>query len=543
VRRVAAAGAIALLAACVVATPAAGEFDPARASVESAAVAALFPDPRVDYPTPGFRAARTDFTSHAELLAYVEALQRDTGGFALRRIGRSQRGEPIPLLVFTRRSAGGSAHRPTVLIVAQQHGNEPAGSEAALVIATRLARGDLRGLLDRIDVLVVPHANPDGAEAFVRDTASHVDMNRDHLLLRTPEARAIARIAREYRPDVVVDAHEFTVMDRWVAKFGGVMRYDALIQFATVGNLPRVIAEASERPFRAAVESALATDGLLPHWYFTTEAGSTDRTVSMGGVQPDTWRNIGGLRNAISVLLETRGVGIGRAHFRRRVRTHELTMEALLRAAAADPGALLRATRMADDHVRASACSGDYVIAAESARTTETLLFADPVTGADRPIEVPWRNALDLQVLRARPRACGYVLDASAIDAARGLRALGVVVERIAAPAPMMVERFRVRSAETGRRSDGRGAIDDPEGVVRIDVAVERGRADVPAGAFYVSLAQPLGNLAAAALEPDSQSSFAASRRIAMTPEPAVMRVMAVPGAVRYLWDDDVESR
>jgi predicted deacylase len=43
--------------------------------------------------------------------------------------------------------------KPTVLIVAQQHGNEPAGSEAALVIAARLAAGDLKPLLDRINVL------------------------------------------------------------------------------------------------------------------------------------------------------------------------------------------------------------------------------------------------------------------------------------------------------------------------------------------------------------------------------------------------------
>jgi len=38
-------------------------------------------------------------------------------------------------------------------------------------------------LLDRINVLIVPRANPDGGEAFVRDTAVRIDMNRDHLLL------------------------------------------------------------------------------------------------------------------------------------------------------------------------------------------------------------------------------------------------------------------------------------------------------------------------------------------------------------------------
>ena len=93
--------------------------------------------------------------------------------------------------------------KPTVLIVAQQHGNEPAGGEAALVVAARLATGDLKLLLDRINVLVLPRANPDGAEAFVRDTSMHIDMNRDHLLLRTNEARTIALVAREYQRDVV----------------------------------------------------------------------------------------------------------------------------------------------------------------------------------------------------------------------------------------------------------------------------------------------------------------------------------------------------
>ena len=52
----------------------------------------------------------------------------------------------------------------------------------------------------------VARANPDGAEAFLRDTSVRIDMNRDHLLLRTGEARAIALVAREYQPDVVIDA-------------------------------------------------------------------------------------------------------------------------------------------------------------------------------------------------------------------------------------------------------------------------------------------------------------------------------------------------
>ena len=435
------------LVALTLAGAAVARFDPARASVESPAVFARFPDPVIAYDTPGFRDGRDDFTSHAELMEFVSDLQRRTDRFALRVIGVSKEERAIPLLVF---SLPGTATpeamlkggKPTVLIVAQQHGNEPAGSEAALVIAARLSGGDLKPLLDKINVLIMPRANPDGAEAFVRDTNMRIDMNRDHLLLRTSEARAIAQVAREYQPDVVIDAHEFTVMDRWVAKFDGVMSYDALIQYATVGNLPPSLTKEADTRFRTAILAALDGAGLTAHWYFTTESGSNDKTVSMGGVQPDTWRNVGALRNAVSFLFETRGVGIGRAHFKRRVRTHDLTMEALLRTTAAYPAELLALTRAAASDVAAAACTGDFVVESDTTRTTHMLTFVDPVTGKPKDVEVPWRSALEIRTLRTRPRPCGYFLDVAQSEAAARLRNLGVVVEQLTVPLSAGVERF-----------------------------------------------------------------------------------------------------
>jgi len=531
------------VAALIIAGPALAQFDSARAAVESPSVAARFPDPAINYDTPGFRPGRNDFTSHAELMAFVNELQARSGGFALRIVGASKDGRAIPLLLFSSTktmtpAAMLKSGKPTVLLVAQQHGNEPAGSEAALVIAARLAGGDLKPLLERINVLIVPRANPDGAEAFVRDTSTRIDMNRDHLLLRTTEARAIALVAREYQPDVVIDAHEFTVMDRWVAKFGGVMSYDALIQYATVGNLPPSLTMQADARFRTAIVAALDGAGLKSHWYFTTEAGSSDKTVSMGGVQPDTWRNVGGLRNAVSFLLETRGVGIGRAHFKRRVRTHELTMEALLRTTAASPAEVLALTRSAAGDVAATACSGDYVVESEATRTTHTLTFVDPVTAVDKEVEVPWRSALDIRTLRARPRPCGYFLDGSQHEAAARLRDLGVVVERLAAPVKPRAERYRVIKSEQSRRADGRGAIDDPEGVLRITVEMEPVNASLAAGTFYISLAQPLANLVAAALEPDSQNSLAANHLLPLAAESTLLRALAPPAASLQVWED-----
>jgi len=531
------------MAMLVLAASATARFDPALVAVEAPAVSARFPDPVVAYDTPGFRAGRDDFTSHAELMAFVTELQSRTGGFKLRIIGVSKEERAIPLLVFASPASAPpeavlKGGKPTVLIVAQQHGNEPAGSEAALAIAARLSVGDLKPLLDRINVLIVPRANPDGAEAFVRDTSARIDMNRDHLLLRTSEARAIALVAREYQPDVVIDAHEFTVMDRWVAKFSGVMSYDALIQYATVGNLPAALVHEANARFRTAILSALDRAGLTAHWYFTTDAGSNDKTVSMGGVQPDTWRNVGGLRNAVSFLLETRGVGIGRAHFKRRVRTHELTMEALLRTTATYPAEVLASTRGAARSVIAAACSGDYVVESDATRTTHALTLLDPVTGIARDIEVPWRSALDIRTLRTRPRPCGYFLDAAQREAATRLRDLGVVIEQLTSPLTVRAERFRVLKSEPSRRADGRGAIDDPEDVLRITVETEPIDVSLPAGTYYVSLGQPLANLVAAALEPDSQNSFVANRLLPLTEERTVLRAIAPPAAPLRVWEN-----
>ncbi|MCC6992097.1 MAG: peptidase M14, partial [Acidobacteria bacterium] len=159
------------------------QFDPARIAAEPAGVAARFADPGVTYATPGFRPGLTGFPTHDDVLAFTRTLaERAPAHVHVEAIGASQQGRMMPLVVLS--GAGGmSAARPTVLVLAQQHGNEPAGGEAALALAERLA-GAEAALLDRVNVLIVPRANPDGAERFARTTVRGADVNRDPLLLQ-----------------------------------------------------------------------------------------------------------------------------------------------------------------------------------------------------------------------------------------------------------------------------------------------------------------------------------------------------------------------
>lgn len=515
----------------VATTPTQAQFDPARVTREAPAVAARFADPAVSYPTPSLRPGRQDFASHAEVLAYLDSLQRQAppGSLSLQTVGQTQRGLAIPLVVLGAGTNGTPNPKlPTVLVIAQQHGNEPASGEAALALVQQLS-GPQAALLQRVNVLVMPRGNADGAERFVRATANGIDVNRDHLLLRTPEARAIAAVVLKHAPQVVLDLHEFTAVGRWVDKLGVVQKYDALVQSATVGNVNEGLAQVAEREYVDALRATWQRAGLHSFVYHTTSPDVRDKRVTMGGVQPDTGRNVSGLRPAISVLVEVRGVGLGRAHLLRRVHTSVLASVAAIQAAAQQGPQLLQWVQKAGEETAAQACQGNLVVAARHSATRQSMTFLDATTGEDKTVEVDWQAATPLDVQRTRARPCGYVVAADQKDAVQRLQWLGARMQQVTQAARWpQTESYRVLAEQGGQRQDARGTIDDGDGggIRMLNVALEPSRPVFGPGAWYVGLNQPLGALIAAALEPDSQSSLAANRLV--EPE-RVWRVRALP--------------
>ena len=336
-----------------------------------AAVAARFPDPPMAYSTPGLGPDRRAFTTNAELGQWLHSLAdpapRGPTRTKLLNLGMSQRGEPILGLLVTRAAGTEPANldtsgRPTVVLVGQQHGDEPAGSEALLVISRELAHGLLEPLLDRINVVIVPRANPDGAAVGTRVTANGVDMNRDHLLLNTPEARALAKVVNDYRPILVVDAHEYTVVGRYLQKFNAIQRYDALLQYTTTANYPEFLTKASQEWYHQPMVAALKAQGLTSDWYYTTSTNPDDKRISMGGTQPDTGRNVNGLKNTVSLLIETRGVGIGRMHIQRRVHSQVTAITSALRSTAERAANLEQVRSFVARDVSALACRDQVVM-------------------------------------------------------------------------------------------------------------------------------------------------------------------------------------
>ncbi|MBH1966274.1 MAG: M14 family metallocarboxypeptidase [Comamonadaceae bacterium] len=523
--------AVTTFAAC--AAPSWAQFDPAKVVVEPEVIARQFPDPAQAYQTPGFAAGRKDFTSHAEVFSFIDELARQSSRVAIETMGRSQEGRAMALVLLTG-TRGFNRALPTVMLLGQQHGNEPAGGEAALVLAQTLAT-QRSSLLEQVNVLIVPRANPDAAEHFRRVTTSGIDVNRDHLLLRTPEALAIASAVQRYQPAVTLDMHEFTVAGRWVDKFGSMMRYDALLQAASVGNLNPTIRSLQDR-YLAAARSAIEASGQQVSDYHTTSPDPKNKTVSMGGVNVDTGRNVGGLHNSVSILLETRGVGLGRAHFGRRVQAHVAAAMGVIEEAAKDGASLVRTRREAGVDNAQQACRGDMTLVVRQTPERRTLSFLDAQTGEVREIDVDWRSALQLEKVRERTRPCGYLIGSEQKEAVKQLRLLGVKVQALnTAPSRKLwdVENYVVESESSGQRQDARGAIaDDGQGIRQLTVRTEPAKAVPARGSYYVSMSQPQAGLISAALEPDSQNSFAANRIMAVDPA-QLRRVTRLPAGFK----------
>ena len=351
---------------------------PPTAPAVPAVVAAHFPEPSLTFATPAFEPGRQAMTRDDELRSVLFGLERNAtigergSEIKVLALGSSQSGRPIEGIAFTRPAplpalaASGvppaAARRPAVVVIAGQHGDEPAGTEALIVVAQELASGRLASVLDRIDVILVPRANPDGADAATRAAADGTDVNRDHLLLRTAEARALTRLIAERAPVVVLDLHEYPVDAGFNAKFGGVQRFDALLQYATVANLPPFVTRAADEWFRQPMIASLKSAGLSSDWYATTSADPADRTLAMGGVGPQIGRNANGLRNAVSLLVETRGGGIGRTDLKRRVQAQVVATTSVLESAAHHAADLVKLRQFVDRETASLACRGEVAL-------------------------------------------------------------------------------------------------------------------------------------------------------------------------------------
>jgi hypothetical protein len=124
--------------------------------------------------------------------------------FRVEEVGRSVEGRGLRLVSF------GTGPLP-VLLWSQMHGDEPSATSALLYVLeyVRQQRAEprVRRLLSALTVHALPLLNPDGAERYQRRNAQGLDINRDALVLRTPEGRALKSVRDRLQPALGFNLH------------------------------------------------------------------------------------------------------------------------------------------------------------------------------------------------------------------------------------------------------------------------------------------------------------------------------------------------
>lgn len=501
---------------------------PAASVVFSAPVEGRFSDAGPPIDTPAFAPGRLAYTTEDELRTALRSVASRPSPLGLPptaievlSLGASTAGRAIEAIAFTRPpsalASDGAARRPVLIVVGGLQGDEPAPAEALLVVARALADGRHERVLERLDVVLVPRAHPDAAATAAREPAGDVDLDTDHVRLRSPEARALAALLGRLEPAVVVELREYPVVALYEAKTGGVQRADVQLQVAATANAEPLVGKAAEEWLREPVARALGQSGFTTDWLHGVSADPADRIVAMGGVESGRLRNAAALRQAAAVVIATRGGGLQRSHLARRVRAQVAAMEAVLGAAAVRAADVAKLQDFVGRETTGRACRRTVTLEAAQTPSEYALAVLDAETGAEKRATVAWRSSLELRPVRSRPRPCGYWLDAREVAVVETLRALGVAVRSLDEPGDVRGETYR----EVGPDASQGGPWP------KLRVQTQAALLDLPAGGFYVPLDQPLANLAVAALEPEAPGSFSAGR--ALTSLQSLARVVEPP--------------
>lgn len=174
------------------------------------------------------RSGYAETSRYEDVAAFVETLAEQSPLVHLASYGYTTEGRLMPLVVVGRvEGASPDAVRASgkvrVLLQGNIHGGEVEGKEALLELLREIAAGQHAAWMDSLVLLVTPIYNADGNERVglynrpwqhgpfggmgQRANAQGLDLNRDHMKLASPEARAFVSLLNAYYPHVTVDLH------------------------------------------------------------------------------------------------------------------------------------------------------------------------------------------------------------------------------------------------------------------------------------------------------------------------------------------------
>ncbi len=474
------------------------------------------------------RPERTDFretSSYADVLGFLDSLQRATSDLRIGTLAISPEGRTVPYVLAARPLPVGPAEahrtgRPIVYLQANIHGGEVEGKEAAQMLLRDLTQGHLRPLLDSIVLLVVPIYNADGNEhlgpgernrpgqngpALVGQNTNGqgLNLNRDFVKLEAPETRGAVKLIEMWDPDLLVDLHTTN---------GSYHGY-ALTYAPGLNPNGNPAADFARTRFLPAVRERVQRRHGLQTFSYGNFRNQDPDSLMLGwetyDARPRFGTNWMGLRGRLAVLSE----GYSNADFKSRIRaTYNFVREVLSLAAeqrSEIKTLVLASNRWKPDSVAVRSELAPATLQTVVAEITKPAGDGDGGyarrhrTGVYRGIRMPVYDRFQAARKEALPAA--YLVPPRLRSVVDLLRLQGVSVDSLTRPWRARTQAFMINTLAVGELFEGHRTL-QAEG----RWSNQPRDTAVVAGWYLVHTEQPLGVLAAYLLEPASDDGVVA---------------------------------
>ncbi len=273
------------------------------------------------FTTPSFNSSnkKHEFTNATESKNFISKLNDSNDNMYVYSI------DPLTVVIFSKTNLNSyskvndalkvlrNSNKLNIFYTAEVHGNEPAAGEGALAMIKMLDGTYGNKILDKVNIVIIPLVNPNGAKNYSRTNANNVDLNRDYLYSASKEIQIVHSVYNVLLPEFAVDGHEHNINS---SKLNG--NYDDVqIGLAYNLNRPKGVNDLATTVLKNLI-SDIRKKGLYPGMY--TSDGNVTR--------PTTARVYNGLYGSISLLVETSGGGnFGKELWQRRVLSQYVTIE------------------------------------------------------------------------------------------------------------------------------------------------------------------------------------------------------------------------
>lgn len=462
-----------------------------------------------DLQTPLEKSGYTSLSSHDEMMQYLKALDLQSEKLTLAIIGQSVEKRDIPALYFTlgEKIGRNREEKPIVLIYYQQHGNEPSGKEAALIVARHLA-GSGEEILRRVDVILVPQVNPDGAEMGQRKNAHNMDLNRNHVILSEPESFALHRLFLQWLPEVTLDVHEYNAIKKaWIAN-GFVKDADEMLGGVTNLNIAPEIIDFSRSTLIPEIGQQIKNDGFRFHRYIVGEPFQNHR-IRHSTTAINDGRQSMGIYNSLSFIIEGKRYGDLLTNIEKRTKAQVSAIMGFLKTVAAHSVEIAQTVRLSRRRLVDTAylVKNDVAIQMDYFRDATQTALTFPVFDlytwhhGEKKLENYFST---VKIKKSVKRPYAYVISADQTRLLDVLTRHQIEMFQLKDAREIEVTAFSVLHVTPG--------VDEDKPTETVDVREKSQRMNFAKGSVVILLNQKAANLIPLVLEPQSTWNLAQTR-------------------------------